>query len=75
MKCRRCRGDDGKAIEVARDGVVLARDALCDDCLADCMDYMADRRVEFDAMIEAGVDRAEANRIMIARMEGKIATA
>ena len=57
------------------DGVEVAGGFLCPKHLDEAFAEMELRRAEFEALLAAGVDRVEANRIMIARIDGTGAAA
>lgn len=48
---------------------------LCAPCLSGALAEFELLRKEFDALIEAGISRDEANRMMIERIEGRTAKA
>lgn len=52
------------------DGVEVAGGFLCAKHLDEAFAEMDVLRGQFEALLAAGVDRAEANRIMIARIDG-----
>lgn len=72
--CRKC-GASCHRTSVEFRGIEIAGGFLCESCLDRAHAEHAVLRGQFEALLAAGVDRAEANRIMIARIEGKAATA
>lgn len=73
--CSRCRGDHGNEVGTFNQGRFAGTIALCDDCIADCLDHADRVCAEFEAHVSAGIARADANAIVILRMEGRIARA
>lgn len=72
--CRKCGTPCDRTSVVFR-GVEVAGGFLCEQCLDAAHAEMAELRVQFEALLAAGVSREEANRIMIARGDGTAATA
>lgn len=72
MRCQRCRSEDGQQVTMFANGQVLGQSMLCDDCLADCKDFMADKERQFVELVNAGIDRDDANAIIVAREIGKM---
>lgn len=68
--CVQC-GADGSFIECAKDSDVFASGMMCDPCLDKALAEAAELRVQFDALIAAGVDRATANALMIERIDAR----
>lgn len=68
--CARCGVVTGKKIElVDGDDRVVAIVNACWMCVRQSMLEHAEDRVEFDALLAAGVDRVRANEVMIASIE------
>lgn len=70
--CVKCGRDTGHTVELT--GLASAIRPMCVPCLDAVMLEMAVLRVQFDELIAAGVPRHEANRIMIARIDGEAAS-
>lgn len=66
--CSRC-ADPGREIAITRDGVVELTITACDNCLAKARSELAALEVQFQALLQAGVSREQANEIMIAKIE------
>lgn len=67
--CRAC-GTPCERTSLVHRGVEIGGGYLCEPCLDRAHDEMAVKRIEFEALLAAGVSRADANAIMIARMDG-----
>jgi hypothetical protein len=72
--CGRC-GETGRELVVVKDGSLLAFGYACDRCFAETLAEHERLRLQFEELLAAGVDRAEANRIMIERIERNSAPA
>lgn len=72
--CLKCGTPCGRTSCVF-EGAEVAGGFLCAKHLDEAFAEMEIRRAEFEALLAAGVDRAEANRIMIARIDGTGAAA
>ena len=68
MRCERC-GQPGRPYDFVIRGEVLLRGVSCAPCIAEAEAEIAAYRAEFQALLEAGVSRTEANEIIINRME------
>lgn len=69
MICHKC-GLPATAIEVAREGAVVASGALCPPCLDVALERSRVLDLEFRWLLENGVDRAAANRFLISKIDG-----
>lgn len=67
--CVSC-GASASLVTCERDGESVASAWVCAACLAAALDELERYRLEFDEMIAAGVSRAEADRVMVARVTG-----
>lgn len=75
MTCYRCTAPDAETVIVTRGMLEVAAGALCAACFAASTEESAMLRDEFEGLIEAGVSREEANRLMICKIDGKGARA
>ena len=67
--CLQC-GADTDRTSIQLDGSEVAGGYLCRSCFELAWAEFLERRRQFAALLGAGVDRDEANRIMIARGDG-----
>ena len=67
--CASC-GTVSERIFVVHDGREVASGHLCSRCLDTALAEVSELRRQFNALLEAGVDRAEASRIMIEIVDG-----
>lgn len=74
MSCRKCWAGYAKAVEVAKEGEVIAVGMLCDACLEKAVAGADALRAEFDELIVAGVSRENANAHIIRKIEGEAAS-
>lgn len=72
--CLKCGTPCGRTACIF-EGVEVCWGFLCEPCLDRAFAEHAVLRGQFEALLAAGVDRAEANRIMIARIEGTAVSA
>ena len=75
MTCYRCSAPDATTVIVARGALEVASGALCAACFAASAEESAMLRDEFEGLLEAGVSREEANRLMVCKIDGKGARA
>ena len=68
MFCRRCGDSTDHQVEVVSRGETLFHGGMCHPCFHAVSEEHFRRKAEFDAMIEAGVDRDYANTIMVNRV-------
>lgn len=73
-RCHKC-GAPAPFTVLARDGVAIGGGRLCDPCFDLAVENAAALREEFEAMLADGVSRDEANQILIAKIDGKAASA
>jgi hypothetical protein len=71
MRCVKCPGEGIQRYLVDDAGETIARGYMCDPCMDAALVELGELRAQFQAMIDAGVDRTAANRLMIRRIEGK----
>ncbi len=64
-RCNHAAAERTHNIEVAKDGEVVTFGTMCDPCWDACWAEFEEQRAIFRGLIEQGIDRAEANRIMI----------
>ena len=69
MICSLCNGDMTKKHVVTTEGQFNGEWLCHERCFEEFMAGLATKRAEFEELLSAGVPRAEANRIMIERME------
>lgn len=70
--CRKCGRDTTHSVELS--GIVSAIQTVCEPCFDEFMVGLEENRRQFAELIGAGVPRDEANRIMIARIDGQAAS-
>lgn len=68
MTCVTCDCDTGHSVELT--GLVSAIRPMCVPCFDKAMAEFNVLRAQFDELLAAGVPNHEANRIMIARIDG-----
>lgn len=66
--CWKCAAP-GIEIDIVRDGETVDTGSLCDTCFAAALKRYEEAQAEFQALLDAGVSRADANTIMIRRYE------
>lgn len=71
LPCIKCGRDTGHTVELT--GLVSALQSVCEPCFDAFMVGFEERQRQFAELIAAGVPRDEANRIMIARIDGAAA--
>ncbi len=71
--CRHCAARSGKTYTVVYQGVEVGNDCfLCDACFSAAAARLAVWRVQFEALLAAGVSRGMANDIIIQRMNAAV---
>jgi hypothetical protein len=69
LPCCKCGRDTGHTVELTR--IVSAIRPLCEPCFDVAMEGFREHQRQFEELLAAGVSRHEANRIMIARIDGE----
>jgi hypothetical protein len=69
--CRRCGAVTGKKIDIvhAPSDLIVLTGRLCDGCLRAAVREVAELRKDFEQLLADGIDREQANLIMIERIE------
>lgn len=62
--------EDAPEIHVVAGERTVAHGYICKPCLEFIMEELADLRRQFTELVEAGVSRADANRLMCERIDG-----
>lgn len=75
VMCMKCYGGDASPIDCVKDAEIVTAGTLCTPCLSRALDEAAELRADFEALLQAGVSREQANAIIIARIDGKLASA
>lgn len=78
MNCNKCQKPNARIIEVdCGDGSFL-EGSLCTGCFNAAQETLKELRVQFEALLDEGLDNATANQIMIGRIReerGKVCAA
>lgn len=69
MTCVSCGCDTGHSVELT--GLISAIRPMCEPCFDEVMVDFNEHRRQFEELLAAGVPGHEANRIMIARIDGE----
>lgn len=71
VKCHSCDQLGSLRQLVDGEGRVVGEGFACDECMVRALDEAAMLHMQFVELVRSGVSVAEANRIMIDRMEGR----
>lgn len=64
FRCGRC-GAPARPVDLVRGGATIGSVSGCEKCVAEGVEEMANVQPIFDAMLAAGVPRADANAVMV----------
>jgi hypothetical protein len=67
----KCGQPADKEVEVTHKGFLFLMVSMCRACFNESMHELAELRHEFNALLDKGVSREEANRILIAKIDAK----
>ena len=65
MRCADCGAETDEAVDIVKDGEVVAAGVMCGVCLGWHLGRIGELRDTFESLLADGLGRAEANRIMI----------
>lgn len=72
LACRKCGAETRHEMQMT--GLIEAVVTICEPCFDTAMVEVEERRRQFDELLTGGMSREQANRVMIARIEGASAS-